>query len=70
MPNSTRRAWLQTSGVAAAATFVTSAKAADQTVFHVFAFHWKPETTDAQKQRATKDIAAFQVPSPDFSRPM
>jgi antibiotic biosynthesis monooxygenase (ABM) superfamily enzyme len=29
-------------------------------VFHVFAFQWKPETTDAQKERAHRDIAAFQ----------
>ena len=29
-------------------------------VFHVFAFQWKPEATDAQKERARKDIMAFQ----------
>jgi len=30
------------------------------TVFHVFAFQWKPGTSDAQKDRARKEIAAFQ----------
>jgi antibiotic biosynthesis monooxygenase (ABM) superfamily enzyme len=29
-------------------------------VFHVFAFQWKPEATELQKQKAAKDIAAFQ----------
>jgi hypothetical protein len=29
-------------------------------VFHVFAFQWKPEVSDAEKERAKKDIAAFQ----------
>jgi antibiotic biosynthesis monooxygenase (ABM) superfamily enzyme len=29
-------------------------------VFHVFAFQWKHGTTDAQKERAKKDILAFQ----------
>jgi hypothetical protein len=29
-------------------------------VFHVFAFQWKAGTTDEQKARAKKDIAAFQ----------
>jgi antibiotic biosynthesis monooxygenase (ABM) superfamily enzyme len=35
---------------------------ADQTgnVFHVFAFQWKPDATEAEKARAWKDIAAFQ----------
>ena len=32
----------------------------DNSVFHVFAFEWKPGTTDEQKQRAAHDIAAFQ----------
>jgi len=36
--------------------------AADSTagVFHVFAFQWKPAATDAQKEKATHDIRAFQ----------
>lgn len=29
-------------------------------VFHVFAFQWKPDVTEAQKERAARDIAAFQ----------
>jgi hypothetical protein len=29
-------------------------------VFHIFAFQWKPEASEDQKQRATKVIAAFQ----------
>lgn len=29
-------------------------------VFHIFAFQWKPDVTQAQKDRASKDIAAFQ----------
>jgi len=27
--------------------------------FHIFGFKWKPEATDALKQRATADILAF-----------
>ena len=27
--------------------------------FHIFGFRWKPETTEAQKARATVDIQAF-----------
>lgn len=33
-------------------------------VFHVFAFQWKPATSDAQKERARKEIAAFQTVIP------
>jgi antibiotic biosynthesis monooxygenase (ABM) superfamily enzyme len=29
-------------------------------VFHVFAFQWKQGTSEAQKDRASKEIAAFQ----------
>jgi antibiotic biosynthesis monooxygenase (ABM) superfamily enzyme len=29
-------------------------------VFHVFAFQWKPDATEDLKARARKDIAAFQ----------
>jgi hypothetical protein len=29
-------------------------------VFHVFAFQWKQGTSEAQKERARKDIGAFQ----------
>jgi hypothetical protein len=58
---------MRKSGLAAsAATFAISANTGlaqgtnTAEVFHVFAFQWKPETTDAQKARAAKDIAAFQ----------
>jgi antibiotic biosynthesis monooxygenase (ABM) superfamily enzyme len=29
-------------------------------VFHVFAFRWKPDTSETQKEKAAKEIAAFQ----------
>ena len=29
-------------------------------VFHVFGFQWKPEATEELKQRAARDIRAFQ----------
>jgi Stress responsive A/B Barrel Domain len=39
----------------------TAAEESDNgNVFHVFAFQWKPGTSDAQKDRAAKEIAAFQ----------
>jgi antibiotic biosynthesis monooxygenase (ABM) superfamily enzyme len=33
-------------------------------VFHVFAFQWKPDVSESQKDKAAKDIAAFrgQIP--------
>jgi len=31
-----------------------------ENVFHVFAFQWKPDATEAKKDKAAKDIAAFQ----------
>jgi hypothetical protein len=33
---------------------------ASEGVFHIFAFQWKPEASDAQKDRARKEINAFQ----------
>jgi hypothetical protein len=32
----------------------------NKTVFHVFGFHWRPEATEALKERATRDLRAFQ----------
>lgn len=32
----------------------------EASVFHVFAFHWKPDVTEAQKERAAKEITALQ----------
>src|SRR5262249_40565645 len=39
---------------------VARAEGESSGVFHVFAFQWKPEASNAQKDRATKEIAAFQ----------
>jgi antibiotic biosynthesis monooxygenase (ABM) superfamily enzyme len=55
----------KTAMAASAATFsAASLTAAGEesagNVFHVFAFQWKPDASDAQKERAAKDIAAFQ----------
>ena len=68
MKNFTRRALLQGGCVAVGAATLTSlnlrevAKAEGKSVnvFHVFAFQWKEGTSEAQKDRATKEIAAFQ----------
>jgi hypothetical protein len=37
-----------------------SAESTMNSVFHVFAFQWKPQATDAEKERATREILAFQ----------
>ena len=68
MPNLTRRTLMRNGGLAASAAALIPAglpkpaAAEDQgaAVFHVFAFQWKPDATEAQKQNARKDIAAFQ----------
>ena len=64
MINFTRRALMRTGGMAAGAVMTGALTAPgqmkDDTVFHVFAFEWKPGTTEEQKQRAARDIAAFQ----------
>jgi antibiotic biosynthesis monooxygenase (ABM) superfamily enzyme len=70
MTNMTRRTLMRSGGLAASsATFLPASLASgslppDQAeagnVFHAFAFQWKPETTQAQIDRAAKDIAAFQ----------
>ena len=41
-------------------TEVAKAESESASVFHVFAFQWKQGTSDAQKDRAAKEIAAFQ----------
>jgi antibiotic biosynthesis monooxygenase (ABM) superfamily enzyme len=59
---------MRNGGLAASASGLMSAGlaetalAADQagSVFHVFAFQWKPSATEDQKAMAKKDIAAFQ----------
>jgi antibiotic biosynthesis monooxygenase (ABM) superfamily enzyme len=51
---------------ASAATLIPAclpaAAAEDQpgSVFHVFAFQWKPNATEARKDKAAREIAAFQ----------
>jgi antibiotic biosynthesis monooxygenase (ABM) superfamily enzyme len=68
MANSSRRALLRDGCVAAGAAALVSlsspqaARAENEpaNVFHVFAFQWKPGTSQAQIDRATKEIAAFQ----------
>ena len=68
MSKITRRGLIRTGGLAALA--VTSLAAANsgeaaaevraETVFHVFAFQWKPEATEALKEKAAREIAALQ----------
>jgi len=68
MTNSTRRALLRDGCVAVGAATLISlhspevaeAESESESVFHVFAFQWKPGTSEAQKDRAAKEIAAFQ----------
>jgi len=68
MKNSTLRALLQGGCVAVGVATLTSlnlrevasAESESVNVFHVFAFQWKQGTSEAQKDRATKEIATFQ----------
>ncbi len=68
MAKSTRRALLRDGCISIGAATVmslilpetASAESGSASVFHVFAFQWKPGTSEAQKERATKDISAFQ----------
>jgi antibiotic biosynthesis monooxygenase (ABM) superfamily enzyme len=67
MTKSTRRSVMKVAGVVLGSGLLSanlreSAMAQDASgrVFHVFAFQWKPETSEAQKDRAAKDIRAFQ----------
>ncbi len=67
MPKLSRRTLLNKSGVLASAVMLSaanptsaSAETSTENVFHVFAFQWKPDTSESQKKRAAKDIAAFQ----------
>ncbi len=53
-------ATLVAAGLGTAGLGTVGAEESAQNVFHVFAFQWKAETTDAQKARAEKDIRAFQ----------
>ena len=66
MANATRRTLLR-NGCAAIGAGVLSlelpgqarAQAESGEVFHVFAFQWKPGTSEAQIERAKREIAAF-----------
>jgi hypothetical protein len=68
LAKSTRRTLLRHSVAAVEAatlismnvTEVARAETQSANVFHVFAFQWKPGTSQAQKDRAAKEIAAFQ----------
>lgn len=67
MAKSTRRALLRDGCIAVGTVTLLSAapeaatvESESASVFHVFAFQWKPGTSEAQKDRAAKEIAAFQ----------
>jgi hypothetical protein len=68
MAKSTRRSLLRDGCVAIGTATLLSSNAAEvaratsdsASVFHVFAFQWKPGTSEAQKDRAAKEIVAFQ----------
>ena len=67
MPHSTRRTMLQLGSAAVATTVLTrnglklaSAQTDSTAVFHIFAFQWKQGTSEAQKEKASRDILAFQ----------
>jgi hypothetical protein len=69
MSTFTRRMMLLNTGVTASLAALTPVVSATETaraaenspiVFHVFAFQWKEGTTEAQKERATSEILAFQ----------
>jgi hypothetical protein len=67
MTKSTRRALLRSGGVAVGTATLSSfslpvarAGSESSSVFHIFAFQWKPGTSEAQKERASKEIGAFQ----------
>jgi hypothetical protein len=67
MATPTRRSVLQLGSAAVGCTLLTlnapnlaSAQTNAAGVFHVFAFQWKPGTSEAQKEQAGKGILAFQ----------
>ena len=67
MPKITRRTLMRNSSLAASASLMPAGLASastgeepSQNVFHVFAFQWKPDATEARKAQAAKDIHAFQ----------
>jgi hypothetical protein len=68
MEKITRRALIRIGSIAVSAVALTSCDSPETAakenesgnVFHVFAFRWKPNTSEAEKNRAAKEIAAFQ----------
>jgi hypothetical protein len=64
----TRRKLMRSGGLAASAAALAAAggraanaaETARGNYFHAFAFQWKPEVTDAEKQRAAREIAALE----------
>jgi antibiotic biosynthesis monooxygenase (ABM) superfamily enzyme len=67
MSGITRRNLMRNSALTATSSLLPASLAGAATsttpshnFFHVFAFQWKPEATDAQKEKATHDIRAFQ----------
>lgn len=63
MPNLTRRTILRNAAFGAGGALLPNpAKAQSNAanVFHAFAFQWKPGTSDTQKEKARREIAAFQ----------
>jgi antibiotic biosynthesis monooxygenase (ABM) superfamily enzyme len=68
MEKITRRALIRIGSIAVSAVALASSDSPETaakenengSVFHVFAFRWKPNTSEAEKDRAAKEIAAFQ----------
>ena len=78
MTTITRRALIRNGGIAASVAtvfpdnppLVTGGEEAAGTVFHVFVFQWKAGTTEAQKDKAAKEITPSKGKFPDFFRLM
>jgi hypothetical protein len=68
MPKIERRTIIRNSVLAASGAAIIPDSRPENTVreesagsvFHVFAFQWKPDTSEAQKDKAAREIAAFQ----------
>lgn len=68
MPKITRRALIRNGGLAASAVALipsglpglAGAEDREGNFFHAFAFRWKPEVSQAQKDKAAREIAALQ----------
>jgi hypothetical protein len=63
MPSMTRRTLFAATAATLVSAGLPEAVAAEnggESVFHVFAFQWKEGATEADKERATKAIRAFQ----------